>query len=143
MTDPDFQAENKKLSSDFGHGFDMWSGEHIAKVKRNEAVEGRHVYITSEWVPRGDKLQYESFVYFLPRGSTPEHPALAGFVYDEDYLKNSFFPQALNEVLPNQNRNDHVPSTTGDHDSQGKRPGSFGCFGLLGWRGARSGAWLR
>ncbi len=85
-------------------------------------------------------MQYESFVYFLPRGSTPEHPALAGFIYDEDYLKNSFFPQALNEVLPDQNRNDHVPSSTRDHDSEGKRADSFGCFGLLEWRGARSGA---
>jgi signal transduction histidine kinase len=84
----------------------MWSDEHIAKVKRNEMVEGRRVYITPQWVSRGDKMQYESLVYFLPRGSTPEHPALAGFAYDEDYLRNSFFPQALNEVLPNQNRND-------------------------------------
>ena len=24
---------------------DMWSDEHIAKVKKNEMVEGRHVYI--------------------------------------------------------------------------------------------------
>jgi signal transduction histidine kinase len=106
MSDPAFQAENKMLSSELGHLFDMWSDDYIAKVKRNEAVEGRHIYITSEGVPRGNKMEYESFVYFLPRGSTPEHPALAGFAYDEDYLKNSFFPQALNEVLPDQNRND-------------------------------------
>ena len=51
--------------------FDMGSEEHIAMVKKNEAVEGRHVYITAESVPRGDKMQYESFVYFLPRGSNP------------------------------------------------------------------------
>jgi len=106
MTDPDFQAENKELSSEFRALFDLWSGDHIAMVKRNEAVEGRHVYITSQSVSRGNKLQFESFVNFLPRGSTPDHPALAGFVYDEDYLKNSFFPQALNEVLPNENPND-------------------------------------
>jgi signal transduction histidine kinase len=106
MTDPDFQAENKELSSEFRALFDLWSGDHIAMVKRNEAVEGRHVYITSQSVPRGSKMQYESFVSFLPRGSTHENPALAGFVYDEDYLKNSFFPQALNEVLPNENPND-------------------------------------
>jgi signal transduction histidine kinase len=42
----------------------------------------------------------------MPRGSTAEHPALAGFVYDTDYLSNKFFPQALNEVLPNQNKSD-------------------------------------
>jgi hypothetical protein len=113
MIDSDFQAENKKLADDLGRGFELWSEEHIANLKRNEAADGRHVDITSEWITRGDKLQYESFVYFLPRGSTPDHPALAGFVYDEDYLKNSFFPQALNEVLPDQNPNDtsHQPQS--------------------------------
>jgi signal transduction histidine kinase len=111
MTDPDFQAENKELSSELRDTFDIWSEDHIAKVRKNEVMEGRHVYIYSEPVPRGAKMQYESFVYFLPRGSNHEHPALAGFVYDEDYLKNKFFPKALNEVLPDQNRNDpsHPP----------------------------------
>jgi signal transduction histidine kinase len=113
MNDPDFQAENKHLSSSFRAMFDMWSGEYIARLKKNEAVEGRHVYIDSESVHEGDKMQYELFVYFRPRGSSPEHPALAGFAYDEDYLKNRFFPRVLNEALPNQN-----PS-----DSSGQQPG--------------------
>jgi signal transduction histidine kinase len=106
MTDPDLQRENKTLSSEYGALFDLWAGDHIAMVKKNVAMEGRHVFITSESVPRGNKMQYESFVYFIPRGSTPERPSLAGIVYDEDYLKNSFFPQALNEVLPDQNPSD-------------------------------------
>jgi signal transduction histidine kinase len=111
MTDPDFQAENKELSSELRNAFDIWSEDHIAKVRKNEVMEGRHVYIYSESVPRGTKMQYESIVSFLPRGSNHEHPALAGFVYEEDYLKNSFFPKALNDVLPGQNRNDpsHPP----------------------------------
>ncbi len=88
-------------------------------------------------------MLYESFVHFLPRGSTHEHPALAGFVYDEDYLRNHFFPQALKDVLPDQNAKRYVPSTALDHDSEGKRAGSFGCFALLGWGRARSGARVR
>jgi signal transduction histidine kinase len=106
MADPDFQTEHKELSSDLQGVFDMWSGDHIDMVKKNEATEGRHVYISYEPVPRGSRIQYESLVYFLPRGSTADHPALAGFMYDEDSLKNSFFPQALNEALPDQNKND-------------------------------------
>jgi signal transduction histidine kinase len=111
MTDPDFQAENKMLSSELRNAFDIWSEEHIAKVRKNEVMEGRHVYINPEYVSRGTKIQYEPFVYFLPRGSNHEHPALAGFIYEEDYLKNSFLPKALNDVLPDQNRNDpsHPP----------------------------------
>jgi signal transduction histidine kinase len=107
MTDPDYQAEHKELSSDIQGYLDMWSADHIDMVKKNAATEGRHVYISAEpAVSRGTKTQYESLVYFLPRGSNDAHPALAGFFYDEDYLKGSFFPQVLNEVLPDQNRND-------------------------------------
>ena len=58
----------------------MWSGEEIAKVKKNGVLEGRRLHINSESVPRGDKMVYESFVHFLPSRSTHEHPALAGFV---------------------------------------------------------------
>jgi signal transduction histidine kinase len=104
--DPAFQAEHKELSLEFGHVFDMWSGDYIAKVKKNEVLEGRRVYISSESVSRGDKILYESLVSFLPHGSTHEHPALAGFIYDEDYLRNNFFPQALKDVLPDQNGSD-------------------------------------
>jgi signal transduction histidine kinase len=106
MSDPEFADEGKKFPSMIGPWFDLESKDFIAKVKKNEAMEGRHVYITSNWVTRGDKMQYQSLVVFMPRGSTAEHPALAGFVYDTDYLSNKFFPQALNEVLPNQNNND-------------------------------------
>jgi signal transduction histidine kinase len=111
MTDPAFQAEHKEIASEVAHVLDLWSGEQIAMVKKNETLEGRRVYISSESIPRGDKMVYESFVHFLPRGSTREHPAFAGFVYDEDYLKNTFFPQALKDVLPDQNANDpsHPP----------------------------------
>ena len=99
-------AESRMLSSDFGTWWDMDSEDLIAKLKRIEATEGRHVYITDHWLTRGEKMQYQSLVLFLPRGSTPEHPALAGFLYDTDYLKNNFFPRALNDVLPNQNQGD-------------------------------------
>jgi signal transduction histidine kinase len=111
MADPDFQTESKELSSRLRAGFDLWSEEHIAMVRKNEAIQGRHVYIDSEFVSRGTKMQYESFVYLVPRGSNHQHPALGGFVYDEEYLKNTFFPKALNEVLPDQNWNDpaHPP----------------------------------
>ena len=106
MGDPEFDEEGKEFSSMLGPWFDLESEDYIAKLKKIEAVEGRHVYLTNNWVPGATKWQYQSFVLFMPRGSTAEHPALAGFVYDTDYLKNKFFPQALNEVLPDQNRND-------------------------------------
>jgi signal transduction histidine kinase len=105
MADPQLEEERTSLVSMYGRWFDLESNDWIAKLKKNH-MEGRRFYFTSNWVPRGDKWQYQSLVLFMPRGSTAEHPAIAGFVYDTDYLSNKFFPQALNEVLPNQNTND-------------------------------------
>jgi signal transduction histidine kinase len=103
MSDPEFIEEGKKLSWDLRNWFDGNSKEYISKLKRIEATEGRRVYITDHWMPG---QPYQTLVMFVPRGSTSEHPALAGFIYDTDYLKNTFFPQALNDVLPNRNPND-------------------------------------
>ena len=106
MGDAQFEEEGRNASSMVGRWFDVESKDWIAKLKKIKATEGRRVYLTDNWVQRGDKWQYQSLVLFVPRGSTAEHPAFAGFVYDTDYLANKFFPQALNEVLPNQNAND-------------------------------------
>jgi signal transduction histidine kinase len=107
MSDPDFRAESRKLATELGGWFDIDSEEHIAKVKSFEAAEGRRVFFLAEpHVMRGDKLEYETFAYFIPRGSSPDHPALAGFAYDEDYLRDKFFPRVLYEVLPGGNQND-------------------------------------
>jgi signal transduction histidine kinase len=133
MTDPAFQAEHKELSLEFGHLLDMWSGEHIDRVRKNALLEGRHVYISSQFEPRGDRIVYESFVSFLPHGSTHEHPALAGFVYDEDYLRNNFLPQALKDVLPDQNANDTSHPPPSIIVRKGKEQASFAAS--LPWDG--------
>jgi len=104
--DPEFQEEGKKLASMVGTWFDMESKDFQAKLNKIEYMEGRRSYITNNWVQRGDKWEYQTLVLFVPRGSTPENPALAGFAYDPSYLSNKFFPAALNTVLPNQDPND-------------------------------------
>jgi signal transduction histidine kinase len=106
MHDPDFREQSKVLSSDLGGWFDSESRTYLAKLRKMDVGEGHHVYLNSDWVLRGDKWQYVSWVLFKPRGSNADEPALGGFIYDSDYLKNTFFPQALNEVMPSEVRND-------------------------------------
>ena len=113
MSNPEFVDEGKRFSSMMEQWFDLESDDEIAKLKKMEATEGRRVLLEGDFVPRGDTLQYRSFVLFIPRGATAEHPALAAFVYDADYLRDKFFPQALDEVLPNQDQRDTShPQTT-------------------------------
>jgi signal transduction histidine kinase len=108
MNDHEFQAAGKRLGADLGGWFDLDSDEHISKIKSVEAAEGRHVWITDESVEQGDRMLYESFVFFIPRGSSPDHPAIAGFAYDEDYLRSKFFPAVLQQVMPVTSQNDHM-----------------------------------
>jgi signal transduction histidine kinase len=108
MSDPEFQESSKKLAADMEIWWDLEGQDHIAKIKSFEAAEMRHVLIIGEPVTQGDKTLYESFVYFIPRGSNPDHPAIAGFAYDEDYLRNKFFPAVLQQVMPVTSQNDHV-----------------------------------
>jgi signal transduction histidine kinase len=104
--DPDFHEEGRRLASSVENWFDMGSKEYTLKLKKFEASEGHKVYITSNWIPKGDKWQYQSLVLFVPRGTTSEHPALAGFAYDADFLATKFFPEVLNTVIPNLDPND-------------------------------------
>jgi signal transduction histidine kinase len=106
MNDPQFCAESRMISSDFKTWWDIDAPMYITKLKKYGLAKGRQTYIRDHWFVKDDKVKYQSLVLFFPRGSTPEHPALAGFIYDTDYLKNTFFPQALNDVLPNQSKSD-------------------------------------
>jgi len=105
-------AEDQTLASDFANMWNMDGKTYINKLRWHEANEGTHFFFTDHWITRGDKMQYQSLVLFLPRGSGPERPALAGFIYDTDYLKNKFFPAALNEVMPDQNQSDSTHPRT-------------------------------
>ena len=105
MDDPEFHEESKMLSSDVADWFNSESKMYLAKLKKDGRRRTPHL-LQSDWVFKDDKWQYVSVVFFIPKGSTPEHPALAGFSIDPDYLKNTFFPQALNEVMPSEERSD-------------------------------------
>ena len=112
MSSGAFCAEDRALAS---HYVDWWNTDgktYINKLRWHEANEGTHFFFMNHWVTMGDKMQYQSLVLFLPRGSSPERPALAGFIYDTDYLKNKFFPAALNEVMPDQNQGDSTHPRT-------------------------------
>ena len=94
-SDPQFCAESQMLSTDFRIWWNLDGADYFKKLSKFQKTSPHPVYFMDHWITRGEKMQYQSLVMFLPRGSTPEHPAVAGFLYDTDYLKNNFFPQAL------------------------------------------------
>ena len=105
MDDPEFHDESKMLASDVEDMFESESKMYLAKLRKLEAG-GHHAILTYDWVFRNDKWHYLPEVLFIPKGSSPEHPAFAGFAIDPDYFEKTFFPQALNEVIPSEERSD-------------------------------------
>ena len=106
MHDVEFCSNSMTLSSNVAGWMDIEGKMFISKLKKIAVKGGRHVYFDSDWVTQGDKMLYRSLVFFIPRDPSPDHPALAGLIYNTDYLKNEFFPQALNDVLPRENQGD-------------------------------------
>jgi signal transduction histidine kinase len=106
MDDPEFHEGNRMLSSDVSDWLDNDSKMYLSKLRKMEAAGGHRTFFMSDTVLRNDKWEYVSVAFFIPKGSTPEHPALAGIVFDPDYLKNTFFPQALNDALPSDEHSD-------------------------------------
>src|ERR1700748_1273225 len=106
MRDRQFCSESQAALSDLSTWWEMDGKALIGKIKKVQTREGRHGYLYSNYLTVGDKMQYQTMVFLLPPSFTPAHATLAGFIYDNDYLKNKFFPMALNEVLPDQNQDD-------------------------------------
>ncbi len=105
MDDPEFHEESKMLSSDVADRFDSESKMYLAKLRRMEAWR-THSYFSEDWMLKGDKWQYLSEVFFTPRLDSRTSGARQDLSIDPDYLKNKFFPQALNEVMPSEERSD-------------------------------------
>lgn len=100
MGDPQFHAESEHLSTMFDKWFDLEGKDLVAKIQKMQEKGEPAVLITDNWVQRGEKWQYQSLVFFNPRGTAPGEVALGGYLLDTDYLQGTFFPQALSAVMP-------------------------------------------
>ncbi|HEY7352729.1 MAG TPA: HAMP domain-containing sensor histidine kinase [Terriglobales bacterium] len=69
--------------------------QKLAKMK----AKGMPYLFTGDWVPRGDKHVYVSSAIFLKTDEETGRRAIAAITLDPDYLRERFFPQALDEVM--------------------------------------------
>ncbi len=54
--------------------------------------KGRPFYFFENWAPRGEKHLYQSGALFLVADVQGEQKAIAGMMFDADYLHDQFFP---------------------------------------------------
>ena len=56
-------------------------------------------YVYPYWVPRPEKKAYQVLVMFLKKDKSTAEATIGGMVFDADYLKGHFFPDALQSVI--------------------------------------------
>jgi signal transduction histidine kinase len=96
--DPSFGHESEYLSK-MMQGW--WKLEYDEFAKKLEKMEekGTHYYFEGEWVQRGDKHVYLSNAIFLKTDKVSGTRTIAAMTFDGDYLRDQFFPQALEQVM--------------------------------------------
>jgi len=97
LQDPGFREE----ASDVGKMYDSWlklAFDDMVKELKMSGKKGKPYMFESHWSMRGDKHVYTSMVMFLsPPESSKKY--IGGMVFDADFLKKQFFPEALESVM--------------------------------------------
>jgi len=101
LKDNSFRAE----ADDFSSMTTGWMQvEYKDQVKELEEMSknGKPYYFFPNWAPRGEKRLYQSGAIFLAADSQGGHKAIAGMVFDAEYLSDRFFPEMLETLLSHQ-----------------------------------------
>jgi signal transduction histidine kinase len=96
--DPAFRDEAEHISK-MMQGWWKLEYDEFSKKLAKMADKGTPYYFDGEWMPRGDKHVYTSTAMFLKTDQETGNQAIAGIVFDAEYLQNQFFPQTLDQVM--------------------------------------------
>ena len=98
--DPAFRPERDYLSGMFNAWMQVEYKDTEKSLEEMEQKGRRHAFY--DWGPRGDKRVYLPGQLFLTRDRAGENKAIAGMVFDGDYLREQFFPEMFDTVLSHQ-----------------------------------------
>lgn len=99
LDERDFRAESDKLFTTISGWFAL-EGEDIVKNLDALKAKGSRPYKSfSNAVPRGKKEGYQAVVLFPLEGAPPGRIAFGGLAFDSEYLRDTFLPQELENLL--------------------------------------------
>jgi len=100
LKNPIYRSENEYMVGMFSDWMKV-EYKDLASETESMAKKGRR-HAFADWVPRGDKHVYESGQLFLTGDVSGQKKAIAGLVFDADYLRDQLFPETLDQVLMQQ-----------------------------------------
>ncbi|MBO0910348.1 MAG: HAMP domain-containing histidine kinase [Acidobacteria bacterium] len=96
--DPGFRDEADYLAREHETWMKLEYEEESKKLARIQDTESPYMFMP-DWVPRGDKRVYTTTAFYLETDKETGKGSIAGIIFDPDYLRDQFFPQALDEVM--------------------------------------------
>ncbi len=101
LQEADFRAEASSFSKMYEGWMKIEFDEFYKKLQKMDK-KGVPYYSESEYPARGDKHLYQSAYMFAKTDEKTGAGAIAGIVFDAEYLRDHFFPEMLESVI---NRN--------------------------------------
>jgi signal transduction histidine kinase len=101
MKDQAFHAEADDFSSMFSGWMQVEYKDEVMSLQKMSKM-GQRYHFYENWAPRGDKNLYQSGAIFLAGDSRGGDTAIAGFVFDAEFLRDRFFPEMLEQFLSHQ-----------------------------------------
>jgi signal transduction histidine kinase len=99
LKEPDFREE----SEGFIKMAKVWMPSYYDELVESLEKKERHSLLPysceSNWPSRGDKHVYQSLVMFLIPTPDGGKPSIGGVIFDAEYLRDKFFPEALDDVM--------------------------------------------
>jgi len=101
MKDSSFHNEGEDLSSMMTGWMQVEYKDELKHIQEMTKKGDKYSFFNN-WTERGDKRLYQSGALFLAGDSRGGNTAIAGFVFDAEYLRDRFLPEMLNEFLSHQ-----------------------------------------
>ncbi len=100
LNEPHFRAEADAFSS----MMNSWMQVEYQETVKDLAMDAKKGtrYFFANHATRGEKYLYQSATIFLTEDKAGDKKAIAGVVFDAEYLRNQFFPEALSSLLSHQ-----------------------------------------
>jgi signal transduction histidine kinase len=98
-SDPDFCARVEEAIDMVRSWLPLDAPEMASHLRMSEAKGEKPVHFEGGWTDGENQHKYWNFAYFVPPG-VPEDRVVLGIVaFDEDYLRNTFLPAMMKDVL--------------------------------------------
>ena len=98
MKEPEFHEESESFFKMARSWMPPYYDELVGSLEKKERT-GLSYICENNWPTRGDKHLYQSLTMFLIPAPDGGKPSIGGVVFDAEYLRDHFFPEALDSVM--------------------------------------------